>query len=641
MKQNIKHIIILVLALMATIGAEATTKVVTYTMTMEAKSTGYLFDDYYYYLQSSSGERLPLNADINNSYSLPKTFTLHFADVNITVTSSGDKGHIARSTHFFGFAEYTYTFTFESTDYFVTHVRVSSHSQYTQYVDAYSLTKSCSATWDWDKTHEYVHAFEVTLVDRFDISTVTVGGINASYDYTGSAIKPEPTSVTYTLNGQSATLTATLTKNTDYTIGYSNNTNAGTATMTLTGIGDYCGTKSHTFTINPVAANVTAPTAKTNLTYSGSAQALCTAGSCTGGTFRYSTNNGSSWTTTVPKATNAGTYTLWYKFDADANHTGSIAKTSLGTVTIAQAAALVSAPAVKTNLTYNGSAQALCTAGSRTGGTLYYSTNNGSSWTTTVPTATNAGDYTLWYKFDADANHTGSIAKTSLGTVTIAQAAALVSAPAAKTNLTYNGSAQALCTAGSRTSGTLYYSTDNGSSWTTTVPTATNAGDYTLCYKLDADANHVSIAKTSLGTVSVAARERTFGNIRVTETGVAVTTTAVIADGTDEITIPQDITVGGVTFNRTFTVDASSTVMLPFSIAVSKVSGGKFYGFVGVDKNTDGWEVVMQEVDPSGTLQAHTPYLFKPSATQMTFNLGGETVTLKANTQSTYSTIIQ
>ena len=30
MKQNIKHIIILVLALMATIGAEATTKVVTF-----------------------------------------------------------------------------------------------------------------------------------------------------------------------------------------------------------------------------------------------------------------------------------------------------------------------------------------------------------------------------------------------------------------------------------------------------------------------------------------------------------------------------------------------------------------------------------------------------------------------------------
>ena len=461
MKQNIKHIIILILALMATISAEATTKVVTYTMNIT------IDNDYvsHYYLESSSGESIKLNADVNNSYSLPKTFTLQFADVNLTVISSGDKGHIAYSGLFWGFQGNTYTFTFESTDYFVTHVKVSSHAQYPEYLDAYSLTKSCSAT--WTLTNEYVRTFEVTLVDRFDISKATVGGINTSYDYTGSAIKPEPTSVTYTLNG----LTATLTKNTDYTIGYSNNTNAGTATMTLTGIGDYTGTWSTTFTINPVAATVTAPTARTNLTYNGSSQALCTAGSCTGGTLRYSTNNGSSWTTTVP--------------------------------------------------------------------------------------------------------------------------------------------------------------------------TATNAGTYTLCYKLDADANHISIAKTSLGTVTIAARERTFGNISITETGVAATTTAVIADGTDEISIPQNITVGSVTFNRTFTVDASSTVMLPFSIAVSKVSGGTFYGFVGVDKNIDGWEVVMQQVDPSGTLNAHTPYLFKPSATQMTFNLGGETVTLKANTQSTYSTITQ
>ena len=546
MKQNIKHIIILILALMATISAEATTKVVTYTMNIT------IDNDYvsHYYLESSSGESIELDADVNNSYSLPKTFTLQFADVNLTVTSSGDKGHIANSGLFWGFQGNTYTFTFESTDYFVTHVKVSSHAQYPEYLDAYSLTKSCSAT--WTSTNEYVRKFEVTLVDRFDISTATVGGINTSYDYTGSAIKPEPTSVTYTLNG----LTATLTKNTDYTIGYTNNTNAGTATMTLTGIGDYTGTWSTTFTINPVAATVTAPTARTNLTYNGSAQALCTAGSCTGGTLRYSTNNGSSWTTTVPTATNAGTYTLCYKFDADANHTGSIDKTPLGTVTIAKTAALVSAPTAMTNLTYNGSSQALCTAGSCTGGTLYYST-------------------------------------------------------------------------------------DDGSSWTTTVPTVSNAGTYTLCYKLDADANHISIAKTSLGTVTIAARERTFGNISITETGVAATTTAVIADGTDEISIPQNITVGSVTFNRTFTVDASSTVMLPFSIAVSKVSGGTFYGFVGVDKNIDGWEVVMQQVDPSGTLNAHTPYLFKPSATQMTFNLGGETVTLKANTQSTYSTITQ
>ena len=89
---------------------------------------------------------------------------------------------------------------------------------------------------------------------------------------------------------------------------------------------------------------------------------------------------------------------------------------------------------------------------------------------------------------------------------------------------------------------------------------------------------------------------------------------------------------------RTFTVGKAATVMLPFSIAVSKVSGGKFYSFIGVDKSGEQWDVVMQEVNQvGGTLQAHTPYLFMPSATQMTFDLGGENVTVKANSQQTYT----
>jgi hypothetical protein len=71
---------------------------------------------------------------------------------------------------------------------------------------------------------------------------------------------------------------------------------------------------------------------------------------------------------------------------------------------------------------------------------------------------------------------------------------------------------------------------------------------------------------------------------------------------------------------------------------VSKVSGGTFYSFIGVDKSGAEWEVVMQEVNRvSGSLQAHTPYLFMPTATQMTFDLGGEAVTVKANSQQTYT----
>lgn len=111
------------------------------------------------------------------------------------------------------------------------------------------------------------------------------------------------------------------------------------------------------------------------------------------------------------------------------------------------------------------------------------------------------------------------------------------------------------------------------------------------------------------------------------------------SDGTaaGDISILSDIVVKSITMQRTFTVGKAATVMLPFSIAVSKVSGGTFYSFIGVDKSGDEWEVVMQELNcVSGTLQAHTPYLFMPSADAMTFNLEGQTVTVKANSQQTY-----
>lgn len=73
-------------------------------------------------------------------------------------------------------------------------------------------------------------------------------------------------------------------------------------------------------------------------------------------------------------------------------------------------------------LTYNTSAQALVTGGSATNGTMYYSTNGGSSWSTSVPTGTNAGSYTVYYKVEPDAGCYGGVASTSLGTKTINKA---------------------------------------------------------------------------------------------------------------------------------------------------------------------------------------------------------------------------
>ena len=51
----------------------------------------------------------------------------------------------------------------------------------------------------------------------------------------------------------------TLAANTDYTVAYSNNINAGTATATLTGMGNYTGTRTVKFTIQPQAATLVPP----------------------------------------------------------------------------------------------------------------------------------------------------------------------------------------------------------------------------------------------------------------------------------------------------------------------------------------------------------------------------------------------
>jgi hypothetical protein len=77
------------------------------------------------------------------------------------------------------------------------------------------------------------------------------------------------------------------------------------------------------------------------------------------------------------------------------------------TITIAKGDAIVtSAPTEAIGLTYNGSAQPLlATSGSASGGELQYSLVSGGPYETFVPSATNANDYTVYYKVIGDANH--------------------------------------------------------------------------------------------------------------------------------------------------------------------------------------------------------------------------------------------
>jgi hypothetical protein len=391
--------------------------------------------------------------------------------------------------------------------------------------------------------------------------TATVTLSQTAYTYNGSACQPTPT----VKDG------STVIDPSEYGITYTNNINAGTGTVTISDNagGDYEVIGSATFTINKANPTYTAPTAK-SLTYNGSAQALLNAGSTNHGTIQYS-SNGSNWGTTIPSQTNANTYTTYWKLVGDANHNdvpstsisttiakanqsapsvtgstttypttasatasggggqGSIewesaqSQTSVGshttrarwsgnsnynaspwsssvTVQMNKAAGSVTTAPVNTNYTYNGTARAVASAGRGTG-TMYYRLGTSGSFSTTMPTMTNAGSNTLYYYAAASTNYEQS----ATGSITVTVQKANISPTVSISNWTYGGTASNPSVAGNSGSGTVtyYYKLSSASSWSTTKPS--NAGSYNIRADIAATTNYNSGTCTSNFTINKAA----------------------------------------------------------------------------------------------------------------------------------------
>lgn len=179
------------------------------------------------------------------------------------------------------------------------------------------------------------------------VTNPTITLSQTSYTYNGSACKPSVTSVK---DGNNTIASS------EYTVGYSNNINAGTATVTISDKsgGNYTVSGSKNFTINKVPCSiVSAPTAKSltfngsRSNYNGSAQTLVNAGTASGGSMKYKVGNG-GWSTNLPSATNAGTYTVYYKAAGDGVNYIDSAEGSIQ-VTIAKADGFIES----TMTTYN------------------------------------------------------------------------------------------------------------------------------------------------------------------------------------------------------------------------------------------------------------------------------------------------
>lgn len=154
------------------------------------------------------------------------------------------------------------------------------------------------------------------------------------------------------------------------------------------------GSASYTLTVNPKEVGLTWGT--TAFIYDGSAHVptatatgLVGNDACTVTVDGAKTDAGSNYIATASALSNAN-----YKLPANTTTTFSIAKA---------ASSVTTAPTANT-LTYTGSAQALVIAGAASGGTMQYSLDN-QTFAETVPTGTNVGSYTVYYKVVGDANH--------------------------------------------------------------------------------------------------------------------------------------------------------------------------------------------------------------------------------------------
>ena len=204
---------------------------------------------------NTSKAKVIVTANGNFTGSREKEFSIEQKEVNSSmITLSGT-----------GFDTGNYSFTYDGNSHTPT-VTVADGTAMT--TDDYDVTSntggtavgSYSVTITGKKNYKGTASRQYSIINAgsagFDV--VAIG----AQTYTGSAI--EPTVTVY----KHGTTTPALTENNDYTVAYTDNINVGTATVTVTGMGNYGGTQTVNFTINPKAlvANETTLSA-TDFTY--------------------------------------------------------------------------------------------------------------------------------------------------------------------------------------------------------------------------------------------------------------------------------------------------------------------------------------------------------------------------------------
>lgn len=167
-----------------------------------------------------------------------------------------------------------------------------------------------------------------------DISEVILSGTTEeSVLYTGSAIVPPFTLSVADKTGATGQDEVALDAS-DYEVSYEKYSNdaapeavesiveVGEYMVTVTGKGSYGGSMViyEVFTVERAGNELTTTPAAKRLTYTGAAQELVEAGVASFGAIEYKIGNNGQYSTTIPKATAAGTYTVYYQVQGTDNY---------------------------------------------------------------------------------------------------------------------------------------------------------------------------------------------------------------------------------------------------------------------------------------------------------------------------------
>ena len=166
---------------------------------------------------------------------------------------------------------------------------------------------------------------------------------------------------------------------------------------------------------------------------------------------------------------------------------------------------------------------------------MQYSLTANGEYTAAIPTATNAGSYTVWYRVVGDANHT-NVNATAIANVVISPKP-LTDAAITVADQTYSGSALTPAVTVKDGETTLTSGTDYTVSYTdnTNVGTATVTVTYKGNYSGSQTATFAITAK-SISDVAVTVADQTY-------TGSALTPTVTVKDGDKTLVLDTDYTV--------------------------------------------------------------------------------------------------